>query len=106
MEQRVFYLCDGKKEDCKRTNCYKDGGECEHTEDIEHAKNFHRDGIDSEKSSFFEKDNHKKKEIYADVKIDTTELDVAIKKAKRLVKLLETAQLIINSLFPRRRSKT
>lgn len=40
MEQRVFYLCDGKKEDCKRRNCYQNGGECKHTEDIEHAKNF------------------------------------------------------------------
>lgn len=56
--------------------------------------------------SDFEEENHKKKEIYADVKIDTTELDAALKKAKRLVEFLEKAQLIINSLFPKRRSKT
>lgn len=60
MEQRVFYLCDGEKKDCKRTNCYKNGGECKHTEDVEHAKNFHRDGIDSEKSSFFESETNEK----------------------------------------------
>ena len=104
MEPRVFYICDGKKEDCKRTNCYQNCGECKHTEDIEHAKNFCRDGIDSEKSSFFVEENRRKKEISADVKIDTTELDAALKKAKRLVELLEKAQLIINSLLPRRKS--
>ena len=48
----------------------------------------------------------KETKINADIQIDTTELDIALKKAKRLVELLEKAQLIINSLFPKRRSKT
>lgn len=55
MEQRVFYLCDGKKEDCKRTNCYKNGGECKHTEDVEHAKNFSKEEY-REESSFWEEE--------------------------------------------------
>ena len=53
IEQRVFYLCDGEKEDCKRTNCYQNGGECKHTEDIEHAKNFSKKE-DLEESPFWE----------------------------------------------------
>lgn len=46
---RIFYLCDGEKEDCKKKSCYKnmcykyaDDPEmvCRRTADIRHAKNF------------------------------------------------------------------
>lgn len=36
----VLYLCDGERPDCKKTGCYKTGGECRHTFDVEHARNF------------------------------------------------------------------
>ncbi len=43
MVGEMFYLCDGKDEKCKdrRWNCYKTGGDCYHTCDINHAKNFY-----------------------------------------------------------------
>lgn len=40
-ERVIWYLCDGEKEDCPRTHCYKtevDG--CRYTSDINHAANF------------------------------------------------------------------
>lgn len=53
---KVFYLCDGEKEDCKKRSCYKDGGECKHTSNINHALNFKRVGK-SENGSFYEKED-------------------------------------------------
>lgn len=38
-DRKTFYLCDGKK--CGENH---DCGECKHTRDIKHAKNFHYDG--------------------------------------------------------------
>ncbi len=38
----VFYLCDGKDEKCKKEYCYKNGGPCYHTKDIDHATNFEK----------------------------------------------------------------
>lgn len=41
MEKKIFYLCDGEVEKCRRkSGCYKNGGGCMHTSDVEHAKNF------------------------------------------------------------------
>ncbi len=40
--ERIFYLCDGQKEDCPRKFCYKNDGICKHTTDINHAMNFKR----------------------------------------------------------------
>lgn len=40
--EKVFYLCDGEVENCKKTMCYKNGGNCNYTTDISHAKNFHK----------------------------------------------------------------
>ena len=40
MEASVVFVCDGKKEDCGKTGCFKNGGECHHTSDINHAANF------------------------------------------------------------------
>lgn len=36
---KTFVLCDGKVESCRKTGCYKNGGECRHTTDIKHAIN-------------------------------------------------------------------
>lgn len=51
--EKVFYLCDGKKEDCKKNTCYKNGGGCKHTSNVKHALNFKRAG---ENGSFYEKE--------------------------------------------------
>ncbi|WP_286471575.1 hypothetical protein [Parabacteroides goldsteinii] len=40
-ERRIFYKCNGEKEDCSKTNCYKNGGECRHTQDINYAESFY-----------------------------------------------------------------
>lgn len=45
---KIFYLCDGKA--CENCNSIA-GGECKHTCDISHAKNFEFDGY-----SFFEEE--------------------------------------------------
>lgn len=41
---KVFYLCDGKIENCKKTRCYKNKtdcrNQCRYTSDINHAINF------------------------------------------------------------------
>ena len=37
--ETVFYFCDGEVSDCRKTACYKRGGECRHTTDIFHALN-------------------------------------------------------------------
>lgn len=39
---KVLYLCDGRKEDCKKEECYKNNGMCRHTDDICHAENFNK----------------------------------------------------------------
>lgn len=44
MISRVFYLCNGKKKDCKKRTCYQKGGICRHTTDINYATNFERKG--------------------------------------------------------------
>lgn len=44
MDNKIYFLCDGEKEDCKRTYCYKntDDEPCKRTSDINHAKNFEK----------------------------------------------------------------
>ena len=36
--EKIFYLCDGERENCKKRNCYKNGGDCRHTTDISHKQ--------------------------------------------------------------------
>lgn len=36
---KIFVLCDGEVESCKKTGCYKNGGDCRHTTDTKHAIN-------------------------------------------------------------------
>lgn len=52
-KKKVFYLCDGKVPECKKTDCYKNGGECKHTSNVEYAVNF-RKGLAGE--NYFEKE--------------------------------------------------
>lgn len=44
MVNKIYFLCDGEKEDCKRTYCYKNTNDepCKRTADINHAKNFEK----------------------------------------------------------------
>ncbi len=53
---RIFYLCDGERENCKKRTCYKNGGNCRHTTDINHAVNFER-RAKTEIGSYFEKED-------------------------------------------------
>lgn len=39
--EKIFYLCDGEVETCKKHSCYKNGGDCKFTSDIRHAKDFY-----------------------------------------------------------------
>lgn len=61
MTQKVFYLCDGEKDDCKKRDCYKSGGRCKHTKDIRHAKNFHTRSLQADKEVFWEKETASEK---------------------------------------------
>lgn len=38
--KKILFLCDGNVPECKKTHCYKSGGECKCTSDIRHAINF------------------------------------------------------------------
>lgn len=37
--KKILFLCDGNVPECKKTHCYKSGGECKCTSDIRHAIN-------------------------------------------------------------------
>lgn len=37
---KCLFLCDGNVKECPKTNCYKNGGECRHTEDVRHGISF------------------------------------------------------------------
>lgn len=37
-----LFLCDGKVEGCLKTNCFKQGGVCYRTTDVQHAVNFQK----------------------------------------------------------------
>lgn len=40
-QDKCMFLCDGMKEACgQHINCYKNGGECRYTSDLNHAMNF------------------------------------------------------------------
>lgn len=39
---KIFYLCNGAMAGCPKTNCYKNGGWCDHTSDINAAVNFEK----------------------------------------------------------------
>ncbi len=60
-EKIIWYLCDGEKENCKKTYCYKNTEEnpCRYTKDINHAMNFR-------------KETHGKYEIYVESDCEKT----------------------------------
>lgn len=60
--RKIFYLCDGTKEECNKRNCYTKGGMCKHTADINHAMNFERRGK-YKNGSFYEKEDTSRNEI-------------------------------------------
>lgn len=35
--KKIFFICDGDVPECKKTGCYKRGGECKWTSDVRHA---------------------------------------------------------------------
>lgn len=51
MKQIIAYCCDGEVENCKDSKgCFKNGGQCCHTCQIDHAINFEKvDGSDEER---------------------------------------------------------
>lgn len=48
IEEKILYLCNGEKESCNKRNCYKNGGPCMHTSEIESAINFKKDKYNEE----------------------------------------------------------
>lgn len=52
----VLYACDGEVENCRKTNCYAEGGGCRKTSDIEHAVNFEK------KHNFYTEIGHAKED--------------------------------------------
>lgn len=54
MEQKVAFYCDGKyRECCNSPGCYKNGGECNKTFNVEHAIHFQK-SIETEDEEIFE----------------------------------------------------
>lgn len=50
---KIFYLCNGKKKDCKKIDCYTKGGKCKHTSDVKFARNFTKRNR-NEKAAYWE----------------------------------------------------
>ena len=65
MGNKIYYLCDREKEDCRKRTCYKTTGDyehgCKHTSDINHAMNFERRGK-YKNGSFYEKEDASRNE--------------------------------------------
>lgn len=36
--KRIFYCCDGEKECGQNKGCFRNGGECQHTTEADHAR--------------------------------------------------------------------
>lgn len=62
-KQKVLYLCNGEKPDCRQRGCYKKGSdqrcECRYTSDIQYAKNFQEANL-REDSLFIEREGVKR----------------------------------------------
>lgn len=55
MKTKIMYLCNGKREECKKNTCYTKGGGCQHTSDIRYARNFEQH-IPYENAKYWEKE--------------------------------------------------
>ena len=53
----IFYVCNGEMAGCTKTHCYKNGGWCDHTSDINAAVNFEKTA-----SLFYEEKGEMEKE--------------------------------------------
>lgn len=47
VEADVAFVCDGQVEGCPKSGCYLHGGDCFHTTDPMHARNFRFEGLRS-----------------------------------------------------------
>ncbi|MCD8038895.1 MAG: hypothetical protein LUE96_07420 [Lachnospiraceae bacterium] len=56
-ENIVFYICNGQKEGCRKTDCYINGGGCRHTRDVKFAKNFEQKFPNIPHSKYWEKED-------------------------------------------------
>lgn len=55
MENKIFYLCDGKISKCEAApECQNNIGGCNHTSDISHARNFKK--VEAKNNLYFEKE--------------------------------------------------
>ena len=73
---KIYYLCNGQKEDCQKRNCYINGGNCKHTSDINRALNFEIKGSYKNGGSFYEKEDVKEQTLFSDeelAKVETEE---------------------------------
>lgn len=91
MMRKVFYLCNGQKDDCQKGNCYRNGGNCRHTSDINHALNFEIKGSYKNGGSFYEKEQNeanemKKPNIYEEISAFAKRQRDEIKKEKKIRK--------------------
>lgn len=91
MMRKVFYLCNGQKDDCEKRTCYKNGGNCRHTSDINHALNFETKGRYKNGGNFYEKEQNeanemKKPNIYEEISAFAKRQRDEIKKEKKIRK--------------------
>ena len=96
--REIFFHCDHRACNGTCNNC-----NCDHTNDIDHARNFYRAG-----NSYVEKapDDKAKEGLTVNVTVDadTTQLDKTIEKAERLAVLLREVTSLIDSLSDRNQS--
>lgn len=61
MRGSIMFLCNGEKEGCRKTNCYKntDKCPCKHTSDIKYAMNFRP--MESRDRTIYEEIRHEEK---------------------------------------------
>lgn len=112
MDNKIYFLCDGEKEDCKRTYCYKntDDTPCKRTSDINHAKNFekmphggYREKEDGktweEEIEEKERESKSKKETLNGMDEMVSEIDKAIEKKYQEIRESGRVYRGINKLY-------
>lgn len=43
-QKNILFLCNGEVKGCRNSRCYKHGGDCRHTSNVEYAVNFQKCG--------------------------------------------------------------
>ncbi len=60
---KILYLCNGDMLGCKKTNCYKRGGPCRHTDSAASALNPESQNlVEDSKGNLWERDDEEQKE--------------------------------------------